>query len=77
MLIVLIRIKTSYYEDRFQEALSYVKRQEYELMLLYYISEEFAVIDAKFNEFKKKTNTKKAEQKDEQNLGKVYIKEKI
>ncbi|XP_029678000.1 prolyl 3-hydroxylase 2-like [Formica exsecta] len=63
------KVEEEYFTPR-EEALSYVKRQEYELMLLYYISEEFAVIDAKFNEFKKKTNTKKAEQKDEQNLGK-------
>lgn len=57
----------------------YVKRQEYELMLLHYISEEFAVIDARFDAFTKKNNAKKTDKKKkkkkkeevEEELGKV------
>ncbi|KMQ88258.1 prolyl 3-hydroxylase 2-like protein [Lasius niger] len=39
-------------------------------MLLHYISEEFAVIDAKFNAFTKKIDAEKTEQKHEEKLGK-------
>jgi len=45
-----------------------VKRQEYELILLNYISKEFAIIDAKFNAFTKKIDKEKANNKE---LGKV------
>lgn len=52
-----------------------MKRQEYELMLLHYISEEFALIDARFDAFKKnntkKTDKKKKKKEEEKELGKV------
>lgn len=57
--------------DGFQETIFYVKRQEYELLLLNYIKEEFTVIEDKFNEFTKKTNAKKIKQKNKEDLGKV------
>ncbi|KAL6418971.1 hypothetical protein ACFW04_011663 [Cataglyphis niger] len=60
------KVEKEYFTPR-KEALSYVKQQKYEL-LLYYISEEFAVIDTAIR--CKKINTKKAGQKNEQNLGK-------
>lgn len=58
-------------EDCFQEALFYVKRQEYELLLLNYILEEFTMIEDKFKEFIKKINAEKTKQKDGEDLGKV------
>ncbi|XP_024880411.1 prolyl 3-hydroxylase 2-like isoform X2 [Temnothorax curvispinosus] len=61
------KVKEEYFTPR-EEALSYVKRQEYELMLLHYISKEFAEIDARFSAFTKKTNDKK--KTDEKELGK-------
>ncbi|XP_032679224.1 prolyl 3-hydroxylase 1-like isoform X2 [Odontomachus brunneus] len=69
------KVTDEYFMPR-QEALVYVKRQEYELMLLHYISEEFAVIDARFDAFTKKnakkTDKKKTKKKkeEEQELGK-------
>lgn len=63
------KVKEEYFTPR-EEALFYVKRQEYELLLLNYISEEFTVIEDKFNKFIKKTNAKKAKQKNEEDLGK-------
>lgn len=36
-----------------QEALAYVKRQEYELSLLRYISDEFSIIDRKLSNWNK------------------------
>lgn len=48
-----------------------MKRQEYELMLLHYISEEFATIDARFNAFNKKSNAEKSDERAEKKLGKV------
>lgn len=48
-----------------------MKRQEYELLLLNYILEEFTVIEGKFKEFIKKTNAEKAKQKNGEDLGKV------
>ncbi|XP_011151167.1 prolyl 3-hydroxylase 2 isoform X1 [Harpegnathos saltator] len=58
------KVTDDYFTPR-QEALAYVKRQEYELMLLHYISEEFAVIDARFDAFIKKNSTKKSSKKKE------------
>ncbi|XP_029178230.1 prolyl 3-hydroxylase 1-like [Nylanderia fulva] len=64
------KVREEYFAPR-EEALSYVKRQEYELMLLNYISEEFAVIDARFKAFTKKIHAKKKiERKNEEELGK-------
>nr|XP_012234724.1 PREDICTED: prolyl 3-hydroxylase 2-like isoform X1 [Linepithema humile] len=63
------KVEEEYFTPR-EEALSYVKRQEYELMLLHYISEEFAVIDARFNAFNKKSNKEKSDEKTEEKLGK-------
>lgn len=51
-----------------------MKRQEYELMLLHYISEEFTVMDAKFDAFIKKNKGKKTVKKkleEAKELGKV------
>lgn len=62
------KVKEEYFTPR-EEALSYVKRQEYELMLLHYISKEFAAIEARFSAFDKKTNMKKADKKE---LGKDF-----
>lgn len=45
-----------------------MKRQEYERILLQYISKEFAEIEARFNAFTKKIKMKKT---DEKELGKV------
>lgn len=59
------KIKEQYFTPR-EEALSYVKRQEYELLLINYIAVEFAAIDVRFNKFKK-INMKKA---DKEELGK-------
>ncbi|XP_078048000.1 prolyl 3-hydroxylase 1 isoform X2 [Augochlora pura] len=42
-----------------EEALMYVKRHEYEVRLLKFISDEFSVIDRKFAEMKKRRQTKK------------------
>ncbi|XP_014480867.1 PREDICTED: prolyl 3-hydroxylase 1-like isoform X2 [Dinoponera quadriceps] len=56
------KVTDEYFTPR-QEALVYVKRQEYELMLLHYISEEFAVIDARFDAFSKKNKAKKTDKK--------------
>lgn len=53
----------------FQEALAYVKRQEYELSLLKYISDEFSAIDRKLGRMKNKKKRKMEEKKEE--LGKV------
>ncbi|XP_011879110.1 PREDICTED: synaptonemal complex protein SC65-like isoform X2 [Vollenhovia emeryi] len=52
------KVKEEYFSPR-EEALFYVKRQEYELMLLLYISNEFAAIDARFNAFTKKNKINK------------------
>lgn len=38
-----------------------MKRQEYELMLLYYVSEEYGAIEARFNAFTKKIKMKKVD----------------
>ena len=48
-----------------------MKRQEYELMLLHYITEEFAVIDDRFKAFTKKNNAKKSDEKTKEKLGEV------
>ncbi|XP_011057841.1 PREDICTED: prolyl 3-hydroxylase 2-like isoform X1 [Acromyrmex echinatior] len=61
------KIKEQYFTPR-EEALSYVKRQEYELLLINYIAVEFAAIDVRFNKFKK-INMKKA---DKEELGKDF-----
>ncbi|XP_028045555.1 prolyl 3-hydroxylase 2 isoform X2 [Monomorium pharaonis] len=60
------KVKEEYFMPK-MEVLSYVKRQEYELMLLYYISEEFAAIDARFKtspDFTKKTRNIKINEKE-------------
>lgn len=52
------KVEEEYFTPR-EEALSYVKRQEYELRLLYYISQEFTAIDARFTAFTQKINNAK------------------
>lgn len=44
------KVKEEYFQPR-EEAIFYVKRQEYELTLLRYISKEFAAIDDRFKTF--------------------------
>ncbi|KAL6254200.1 hypothetical protein P5V15_014822 [Pogonomyrmex californicus] len=56
------KVKEEYFTPR-EEALSYVKRQEYELMLLHYISKEFTAIDTRFKAFKN-VNTKRLDKKE-------------
>ncbi|KOC68177.1 Synaptonemal complex protein SC65 [Habropoda laboriosa] len=65
------KVKEEYFTPR-QEALNYVKRQEYEFSLLRYISKEFSIIDAKYLKSKKK-KVPKNETKDskKKELGKV------
>lgn len=58
------KVKEEYFAPR-QEALEYVKRQEYEESLLRYISREFSVIDSKMKK------TKKKKKKSQRNEGKV------
>ncbi|XP_018399168.1 PREDICTED: prolyl 3-hydroxylase 2-like [Cyphomyrmex costatus] len=62
------KVEEQYFTPR-KEALSYVKRQEYELLLLNYISVEFAAIDVRFNKFTKKKNLKEVDKKE---LGKDF-----
>ncbi|XP_076244601.1 prolyl 3-hydroxylase 1 isoform X2 [Calliopsis andreniformis] len=65
-------VKEEYFFPR-QEALVYVKRQEYELRLLKYISEEFSVIDTQLAKKKdQKKKKKKTEEKKEKELGKEF-----
>lgn len=69
------KVKEEYFVPR-EDTLFYVKRQEYELMLLHYVSKEFAVIDAKFKTFTKKDSAKKID-KEEEELGKFLFKGRI
>ena len=62
------KMEEEYFTPR-QEALAYVKRQEYELSLLKYISDEFSAIDRKLGRMNKKKKRKMKEKKEE--LGKV------
>jgi len=56
----------------FQEALSYVKRREYESTLLRYISKEFAAIDARLREktLAEKTRANEIDEKEGRSLDK-------
>ncbi|KZC12803.1 Synaptonemal complex protein SC65, partial [Dufourea novaeangliae] len=60
-------VKQEYFRPR-QEALMYIKRQEYELILLKYISDEFSVFDAKM---KKRSRPKPTDEGRDKELGKV------
>ncbi|XP_043256674.1 prolyl 3-hydroxylase 1-like [Colletes gigas] len=53
-----------------QEAVKYGKRQEYELHLLHYIANEFAVIDAKLKSTKKPKKKSKTDERKETKLSK-------
>ncbi|XP_034172904.2 prolyl 3-hydroxylase 2 isoform X1 [Osmia lignaria lignaria] len=69
------KVKDEYFTSR-QEAVVYLKRQEYELSLLRYISDEFSAIDAKFSKMKKKKQQKKEKNENkEKELGKKLISE--
>ncbi|RLU20866.1 hypothetical protein DMN91_007480 [Ooceraea biroi] len=61
------KVKEEYFKPR-EEALSYVKRQEYELMLLHYVSNEFTAIDARLKAFTKKVHVKKTDKKKKRTL---------
>lgn len=55
----------------FQEIIIYLKRQEYELSLLHYISNEFLTIDKKFKKIKKKKHEKEMNNTKAKELKKV------
>ncbi|XP_076280012.1 prolyl 3-hydroxylase 1 isoform X2 [Lasioglossum baleicum] len=56
-------VKEQYFQPR-KEALAYVKRHEYELTLLRYISDEFSVVDRKFADIRKKHQARREKTKE-------------
>ncbi|XP_012277357.1 prolyl 3-hydroxylase 2 [Orussus abietinus] len=58
------KVKEEYFMPR-EEALKYVKRQEYELRLLNYISEEFVELEKELKTFTKKDEPEKPEMREE------------
>nr|XP_012151788.1 PREDICTED: prolyl 3-hydroxylase 1-like isoform X2 [Megachile rotundata] len=63
------KVQEEYFTGR-QEAVDYLKRQEYELSLLRYISNEFSVIDAKFSKMNKKKKEADRENEKKKEIGK-------
>ncbi|KAK0162064.1 hypothetical protein PV327_008431 [Microctonus hyperodae] len=67
------KVKANYFTPR-EEAVFYVKRQEYELRILKFISEDFSAIDARLDAMKKKLIQQDINNNEEDdNLGKVKI----
>ncbi|XP_043529191.1 prolyl 3-hydroxylase 1-like isoform X2 [Frieseomelitta varia] len=63
------KVREDYFSPR-EETFNYIKRQEYELRLLHYISNEFSVLDEKFNKIRKTKQDEKANNAEEEELGK-------
>ncbi|KAK0162063.1 hypothetical protein PV327_008431 [Microctonus hyperodae] len=66
------KVKANYFTPR-EEAVFYVKRQEYELRILKFISEDFSAIDARLDAMKKKLIQQDINNNEEDdNLGKCH-----
>ncbi|XP_050584076.1 prolyl 3-hydroxylase 1-like isoform X1 [Bombus affinis] len=70
------KVKVDYFTPR-EDAINYVKRQEYELNLLHYISNEFSVINEKFQKIKKEKRENETNNAEKKELGKISDTEAI